>query len=323
MLDKSKKKKDINAPGVLGAPGAGAGAVVERAAPVSSSDDCEYRLVSPQATGSLLATGGGMMRRNITMTMKRTMTENMVTAPGDLGALGAGAGVVVKQATPVSLSDDSGARLVDHQASGALMVTGEGGGSNTPSEAVPGSSGRTRLMTGGALMVLLRRLPGSLVRSSSYRSVDRVFETSDDEDVDSDEPTFPPVVGGRPRLRPFAAAPGPTASDQTDAAETVNADASEPSSLSDMSTASRNTAVEDDAADKDPGTVTKTSSGPATTYQQAPVTMIREQHKTFPCKAPMTMIQAQNTNLPCKAPMTMYRERQRGHTLRFTASGVT
>ncbi|KZC14393.1 hypothetical protein WN55_07033 [Dufourea novaeangliae] len=38
---------------------------------------------------------------------------------GALGNPGAGAGMVVKQATPASLSDDCGARLVDHQASGA------------------------------------------------------------------------------------------------------------------------------------------------------------------------------------------------------------
>ncbi|KZC14284.1 hypothetical protein WN55_06681 [Dufourea novaeangliae] len=108
---------------------------------------------------------------------------------GDLGAPGAGAGVVVKQATPVSLSDDCGARLGDHQANGVLLTTDEGGGRNTPSETVPVPSGRTRLMTGDALMGRLRRLPGDLVRSSSSRSVDRVVEISGDKDGDSDEST--------------------------------------------------------------------------------------------------------------------------------------
>ncbi|KZC14300.1 hypothetical protein WN55_06877 [Dufourea novaeangliae] len=112
--------------GVLGAPGAGVGVVVERATPMSSSDDREGRMVSPQATGSLFATGERVgCSTNTNLNMDYTTKESLVTAPGDLGAPGAGAGVVVKQATPVSLSDDCGARLVDHQASGALMVIGE------------------------------------------------------------------------------------------------------------------------------------------------------------------------------------------------------
>ncbi|KZC13933.1 hypothetical protein WN55_06259 [Dufourea novaeangliae] len=141
--------------GVLGAPGAGIVAVVERAAASSSSDDREDRLVGPQAAGFLLTTGERVVGRRVGRSNKINMmdssiVENNVTAPGDLGAPGAGAGVVVKQATPVSLSDDCGARLVDHQASGALTATGEGRGSNTPSEAVPGPSGPARPMTGGA-----------------------------------------------------------------------------------------------------------------------------------------------------------------------------
>ncbi|KZC08092.1 hypothetical protein WN55_09984 [Dufourea novaeangliae] len=87
---------------------------------------------------------------------------------------------------PVSLSDDCGARLVDHQASGALTATGERRSSNTSSEAVPGPSGPARPMTGGAPMVRLRRLPDGLVRCSSSRSIDRVVAISDDEDGDSD-----------------------------------------------------------------------------------------------------------------------------------------
>ncbi|KZC06879.1 hypothetical protein WN55_08630 [Dufourea novaeangliae] len=133
--------------GVLGAPGAGVGVVVERATPMTSSDDCEGRLVSSQATGSLLATGE-RVGCNINKNMDCTTKKSLVTAPGVLGAPGAGAGVVVKQATPASLSDDCGARLVDHQASGALTATGEGRGSNTPSEAVPDPSGPARPMTG-------------------------------------------------------------------------------------------------------------------------------------------------------------------------------
>ncbi|KZC14281.1 hypothetical protein WN55_06678 [Dufourea novaeangliae] len=142
--------------GVLGAPGAGVVAVVEQAAASSSSDDREDRLVGPQAAGFLLTTGERVVGRRVGRSNKINMMdssimENNVTAPGDLGALGAGAGVVVKQATHVSLSDDCGARLVDHQASGALTATGEGRGSNTPSEAVPGPSRPARPMTGGDL----------------------------------------------------------------------------------------------------------------------------------------------------------------------------
>ncbi|KZC12701.1 hypothetical protein WN55_05328 [Dufourea novaeangliae] len=170
--------------GALGTPGAGAGAVVERVAPVSSSDNREDRLVDHQATGFLSTTGGeGGGRKH---KMDSTTKECNVTAAGELGAPGAGAGVVVKQATPASLSDDCGARLVDHQASGALTATGAGRGSNTPSEAVPGPSGKARPMTGGAPMVRLRRLPDGLVRCSSSRSIDRVVAISDDEDGDSD-----------------------------------------------------------------------------------------------------------------------------------------
>ncbi|KZC14306.1 hypothetical protein WN55_06833, partial [Dufourea novaeangliae] len=160
--------------GVLGAPGASVVAVVERAAALSSSDDREDRLVGPQAAGFLLTTGERVVGRRNKINMDSSIIENNVNAPGDLGAPGAGAGVVVKQATPASLSDDCGARLVDHQASGALTATGEGRGSNTPSEAVPGLSGPARPMTGGAPMVRLRRLPDGLVRCSSSRSIDRV-----------------------------------------------------------------------------------------------------------------------------------------------------
>ncbi|KZC14282.1 hypothetical protein WN55_06679 [Dufourea novaeangliae] len=139
------------------------------------------------ANGVSGSRGGRLLNKQ---NMDSTTEETVVTAPGELGAPGAGAGVVVKQATPASLSDVCGARLLDHQASGALRVTGVGGGSNTPSEAVSDPPGRTRLMTGGALMVRLRRLTGSLVRSSSSRSVDRAVEISDDEDVDSDGSTM-------------------------------------------------------------------------------------------------------------------------------------
>ncbi|KZC10813.1 hypothetical protein WN55_01825 [Dufourea novaeangliae] len=131
--------------GVLGAPGAGVVAVVERAAASSSSDDREDRLVGPQAAGFLLTFIDKI-------NMDSSIIENNVTAPGAFGTPGAGAGVVVKQDTPASLSDDCGARLVDHQARGALTATGEGRGSNTPPEAVPGLSGPARPMTGGAPM---------------------------------------------------------------------------------------------------------------------------------------------------------------------------
>ncbi|KZC13868.1 hypothetical protein WN55_06249 [Dufourea novaeangliae] len=211
----TKNGKDVTALGALGTPGAGAGAVVERAAPVSSSDDREDWLVDHQATGFLSTTGGEEGRKNKNK-MDTTRKECNVTAPGEFGAPGAGAGVVVKQATPASLSDDCGARLVDHQACGALTATGEGRGSNTPSEAVPGPSGPARPLTGGAPMVRLRRLPDGLVRCSSSRSIDRVVPISDDEDGDSDASAVsassvrsgvvgPGDVSGRKRGRPPAA----------------------------------------------------------------------------------------------------------------------
>ncbi|KZC14303.1 hypothetical protein WN55_06830 [Dufourea novaeangliae] len=124
---------------------------------------------------------------------------------GDLGAPGAGAGVVVKQATPVSLSDDCGARLVDHQASGVLLTTGEGGGRNTPSEAVPGPSGPARPMTGGAPMV---RLPDGLVRGGLAKAKHKQLKLTHkeqglrEEDIQDRAVTPPPVTKSCVRLPP-------------------------------------------------------------------------------------------------------------------------
>ncbi|KZC06768.1 hypothetical protein WN55_07541 [Dufourea novaeangliae] len=154
--------------GALGSPGAGAGAVVERAAPVSLSDDREGRLVSSQATGSLSATGQQKKGRQsqTTKTMASTNKENTVTAPGALGTPGADMGVVVERATPTSLSDAREDPAVDHQAAGVLSITGEEKG-DPPSEALPGPSGPAAPRAGKAPIVRLQRLTAGTEGSTS------------------------------------------------------------------------------------------------------------------------------------------------------------
>ncbi|KZC14314.1 hypothetical protein WN55_06975 [Dufourea novaeangliae] len=126
----------------------------------------------------------GVREMSIKINMTDTRKDKGVTAPGELGAPGAGVGVVAERATPMSSSDDREDPAVDHQAAGILAVTGEGRG-DPPSEAVPGPTGLAASRTNRAPVVRLQRLSAGLEGSVSAGYLDQAMDLSDGEESDT------------------------------------------------------------------------------------------------------------------------------------------